>query len=238
MSVSETESPRGREALKEGLWAAAFLLVLLGILKPLGAAFPGSFPLLGLSLGVPDLVFTLAIGFQLYFPLERVGRNGVTYESLGLRTSDLWGEARALLVIGGITGLGYGAAIHLWMSNSGRSFALTWPDGFLERVAIEVLVIALAEEMFFRGYLQERLTQGLPPRRKLFGVSFGAALVLTSVIFALAHFVGEYRPARLGPFFPGLLFGWLRARNHHLWAAVLFHAFCNLLADVLRASYG
>ncbi|MEO1231275.1 MAG: JDVT-CTERM system glutamic-type intramembrane protease [Myxococcota bacterium] len=237
MAATEEPDLSGRRALREGLWAAGFLLLLLGLLKPLAASFPGTFTVGGVSMGLPDLVFTVAVGFQLYFPLERVGHRGVSYDRLGLRRSDLWGEARAFAGVSLATGLLYGVGFHFWMSASGRSFDFSWPDRFLERLAVEVLVIALAEEMFFRGYLQERLSQGMPPQRKFWGISLGWAWILTSAIFALAHFIGEYRPTRLGPFFPGLVFGALRARAHHLWAAVLYHAFCNLLADVLGASY-
>ena len=59
------------------------------------------------------------------------------------------------------------------------------------------------------------------------------ALVIQAALFALVHFVVDGQPERLAVFFPGLLFGWIRARRGGIGAAILFHALSNLYADVL-----
>jgi membrane protease YdiL (CAAX protease family) len=112
----------------------------------------------------------------------------------------------------------------------GRSL---WDDGLGH-----LLVIALPEEAFFRGYLQTELETALPPKRKLFGAGFGLAIVLTSALFALGHVATELHVNRLAVFFPSLLFGWLRARTGGVGASVLFHAACNVFASFLAESYG
>jgi membrane protease YdiL (CAAX protease family) len=112
----------------------------------------------------------------------------------------------------------------------GRSL---WDDGLGH-----LLVIALPEEAFFRGYLQTELETALPPKRKLFGAGFGLAIVLTSALFALGHVATELHVNRLAVFFPSLLFGWLRARTGGIGASVLFHAACNVFASFLAESYG
>jgi membrane protease YdiL (CAAX protease family) len=38
-------------------------------------------------------------------------------------------------------------------------------------------------------------------------------------------------------FFPGLAFGWMRARTGSLAAGTAFHASCNLLSEILHASF-
>lgn len=108
-----------------------------------------------------------------------------------------------------------------------------WDDGLGH-----LLVIALPEEAFFRGYLQTELETALPPKRKLLGAGFGVAVVVTSALFALGHVATELHVNRLAVFFPSLLFGWMRARTGGIGASVLFHAACNVFASFLAESYG
>ncbi len=108
--------------------------------------------------------------------------------------------------------------------------------GAVYRVAIAVFAVALPEEVFHRGYLMSALEKRWPPKRKVFGVPFGFAAVLTSVLFAVGHLVGEASTDRLATFFPALVFAWLWRRSGSLWAPALFHAASNLLMEVLLAS--
>lgn len=103
-------------------------------------------------------------------------------------------------------------------------------------VAVELFAIALPEEVFHRGYLMNALEERWPPERRVFGVRFGLAAVLSSALFALGHLVGEARTDRLFTFFPSLLFAWLFRKSESLWAPALFHAAANLLMQVLLAS--
>jgi membrane protease YdiL (CAAX protease family) len=111
----------------------------------------------------------------------------------------------------------------------------------LSEVANEVfgqlVIIALPEEAFYRGYLQSRLDEALPQRLRLFGANIGPSLVVTSVIFALGHFATIREPARLAVFFPSLVFGWLRARTGGVGAGLTFHAACNVFSELLGKGY-
>ena len=102
-------------------------------------------------------------------------------------------------------------------------------------VLAELVVIALPEEYFFRGYLQSRLEVRWPSRRRLLGAPVGPALVLSSVLFALGHPLVDFNPLRLVVFFPGLIFGWMRQATGSIVAGVLFHAACNLYSMLLHA---
>jgi membrane protease YdiL (CAAX protease family) len=104
----------------------------------------------------------------------------------------------------------------------------------------QLLVIALPEEAFYRGYLQTSLERDLGSARSvsIFGTRVGLGVVVTSAIFALGHLLTELSPARLAVFFPALIFGFLRARTGGIGAALLFHAMCNLFAAYLLRSYG
>jgi membrane protease YdiL (CAAX protease family) len=114
---------------------------------------------------------------------------------------------------------------------------LAWGGlGALLAIAVEVLAIAMPEEVFHRGYLMSALEERWPPRRRVLGVPLGIGAVLASALFALGHLVGMAEVARLATFFPALVFSWLFRRSGSLWAPALFHAASNLLMAVLLAS--
>jgi membrane protease YdiL (CAAX protease family) len=101
----------------------------------------------------------------------------------------------------------------------------------------QLLVIALPEEAFYRGYLQTSLERELTPKLSIFGTQLGWGVVLTSAIFAIGHLFTELNPARLAVFFPSLVFGFLRIRSKGIGASVAFHAMCNLFSAYLLHSY-
>lgn len=103
---------------------------------------------------------------------------------------------------------------------------ISLPSFSIVPVAIEGLVsalgIALAEELFFRGWLDEELERDY---------SLATATAINAILFAIAHFLKPFPEIlRTWPQFPGLiLLGWvliLLKRNFQgrLWAAIGFHA--------------
>ncbi len=112
------------------------------------------------------------------------------------------------------------------------------PAAPLDFAVTHLVAIALPEEALFRGYFQTRLSDLFAARVRLFGAEISpAALVFQSALFAFLHFLVGFAPGRLAVFFPGLLFGWLRARRGGIGAAVWFHAMCNILAELLTRGY-
>lgn len=101
----------------------------------------------------------------------------------------------------------------------------------------QIVLVAIPEEAYFRGYLQTRLEDVFPTTRT-FGrlVLRPIPLVLQAAAFALLHFVVEPSPARLAVFFPGLVFGVLRSARGGIGAAVFFHVLCNLYSETLAMS--
>ena len=102
-------------------------------------------------------------------------------------------------------------------------------------VVDQFLVVALAEEFFYRGFLQTRLREAFPQGRVWLGVKFGPAFWITQALFAVGH-LAEFHPWRLAVFFPAVLFGMLRERTGRLPAGIAFHALCNLAIFTLEAS--
>ncbi len=122
---------------------------------------------------------------------------------------------------------------------SGGPFVWRWPDEIVSKALGQLLVIALPEEAFFRGYLQSALDgRWKSSTRKVLGAELGAGWLVASLVFAVGHVLTVPNPARLAVFFPALLFGWMRARTGGVGAGVVFHALCNLLSAFLAEGYG
>jgi membrane protease YdiL (CAAX protease family) len=116
-------------------------------------------------------------------------------------------------------------------------FALRLPDSLLLTAALQLLVVALPEELFYRGWLQTAWARLEPERGiTLLGARLGNGFLATQVLFALGHLVSG-QPWRLATFFPGLLFGWLRARTGSVIAPVVVHTLSNLLILTLERSF-
>jgi membrane protease YdiL (CAAX protease family) len=122
-----------------------------------------------------------------------------------------------------------------WRGLAGAS--LRWPPNFPTVALSQLVVVAIPEELFFRGYLLDRFERRWPSRRRLFGAPVGRPIVAQAALFAIGHVLVDFDPARLAVFVPGLVFGWMRARSGSLAAGAVFHALCNLLSDVLYLSF-
>lgn len=129
--------------------------------------------------------------------------------------------------------LGY---VAWWRPRAPFSFAL--PGSIADDVAGQLLVIALPEEAFYRGYLQTALDDAWPPRWRVLGARLGPGWLVSAAVFAVGHLLTTPHPARLAVFFPALVFGWLRARTGGVGAGVAFHAACNLFSAALARGYG
>lgn len=116
-------------------------------------------------------------------------------------------------------------------------FSLRLPDRPVLLALVQLLVVALPEEMLYRGFIQTGWARTAPGRGvTVLGARLGAGFVRTQLLFALGHLVVP-QPWRLGTFFPGLLFGWLRERTGGLAAPVVLHALSNLFLATLEASF-
>lgn len=125
-----------------------------------------------------------------------------------------------------------------WFHGITQPFTFHAPRALLDFVLAHVVAVALPEEALFRGYFQTRLGQLFARRVRVLGAELSPlALVVQAALFALLHYLVGFSPARLAVFFPGLVFGWLRARRGGIGAAVWFHALCNLLAEILSRGY-
>jgi uncharacterized protein len=115
--------------------------------------------------------------------------------------------------------------------------ALRFPPGLALRAVLQLLVVAVPEELFYRGWMQSAWARSAPERGiRLLGARLGAGFLWTQVLFAAGHLV-TLQPWRLATFLPGLWFGWLRERHGGIAAPVVAHALSNLFIQTLEASF-
>ena len=98
-------------------------------------------------------------------------------------------------------------------------------------------MVALPEEFFFRGYFQSTLNRVWPTRWRFLGASFGPALPITALVFAVAHSVIALQWWHFSIVFPALLFGWLREKTGSITAPILWHGAANIFMVWFLRSY-
>ena len=121
----------------------------------------------------------------------------------------------------------------LWLL---KSFGLGLPlqpvqpkeQGWISWLFYQFMYVAVAEEVFFRGYVQSnilRLTNpGKDGQRRLWK---WLSIVLSAACFAVAHIIIQGRIILVLTFLPGLILGWLFIRTRSLLAPILFHGLAN-----------
>lgn len=120
----------------------------------------------------------------------------------------------------------------------GRSFAgLSDDAAWVIYLLNQVVLVALPEEVFFRGYLEDAFEKRFPTARKIWGAPFGKASVINALVFAFSHSLITFQWWHFSIFFPALLFGWLRRKTGTIWIPTLFHALANLFSYFVALSY-
>jgi membrane protease YdiL (CAAX protease family) len=121
-----------------------------------------------------------------------------------------------------------------WISFKGYSFMVPSWGALYDSVIkglFAVVVAAIPEEFFFRGYLQEHVFKKFT--RKIIGI-ITMKNFLTSILFGVVHAVAFLDITRAATFFPSLLFGLFTEKSKgSLFYSILFHTFSNILAFIL-----
>lgn len=226
--------PRTAAAEAITLWAICFVAVLVtfAVYRPAGK-------------------IAATVGF-LYLPLIAGRARGEDWAEFGLSTRRLGADVKQFLGVAAVIFPlfigGYVAFTWLWPQLPAQllhvltpyvqapRFDFRLPDRFAEWVIDDLFVVAVPEELFYRGYIQTRLRDAWPQGRMFLGARLGPAFWVTAVLFALGH-LAIFEVWRLAVFFPALLFGWMRERSNSIVGPALLHASSNLLIKILDASF-
>jgi membrane protease YdiL (CAAX protease family) len=107
---------------------------------------------------------------------------------------------------------------------------MTGFDGWSTWLVYQFLYVAVAEEVFFRGYIQTNVMRclgGAHPRGQ------HVAILISAACFALAHVVVQGQMASALTFLPGVILAWLLIRTRSLLAPILFHGLANVSYGII-----
>ncbi len=100
-------------------------------------------------------------------------------------------------------------------------------------VVWQFLFSGFGEEIRYRGYYQSRINEEFGRPYRFLGVNFGIGLILSSLLFAIAHVFNPFNPFKgsfelawgwgLWTFFAGLFFGFVREKTGSIIAAGIAH---------------
>lgn len=219
---------RRQPLIKQG-WIRAILLFAAYVLLASAATFAlGYFALSSASpqaaaknvywwmAGVSVMSVLLVAGFRLL-----VDRRPVDW--LGLRPQH-WLPGAPLGLLLGVALIGSGALLMHLCGFLQWTEATATPDVYMS-IAV-LLLVALGEEMIFRGYILRNLLKSLHP---------SLALAISSLLFALVHVFNPAVPAlgianvALG----GVLLGLTYMRDENLWMPVFLHFSWNVMQGPL-----
>lgn len=127
---------------------------------------------------------------------------------------------------------------HYWQEFNHHAFR-GWrlPPDLLMVWATNTFLIALPEELFYRGFVETRLERWWPTSRYVLWIPLGRTVFVASALFALGHFVGEYNPARLAPFFPAFVFSAMTRRTGSIFAGIGYHGLSNAFSHLIASAY-
>jgi len=192
--------------------------------KPL-LVFAGVIAAVRLSLWLSPSPFLppslLAAALFLYAPLPRYWRRGFPAWARG---TDPWKSVAttALLAVAGA--LAFFLFLRLPLPPAISPFRGIVPLT-ASMAAHQLLLVALPEEVFFRGYLYDAFEEaGREPALPV------------ALLFAVGHVVIAPSPFRALTFFPGLLLGWGRKRSGNVYVPTAVHFLYNLFPSLIGGS--
>jgi CAAX protease family protein len=186
------------------------------------------------------VTFVLAVGLRLptlwfLVPLTLITLAKRPYGAYGLTWRRAGSWRFHLAVIGAVFlpyVIGHYAWAHWW---SGASFHLRLPADLGQIALDQTLLVGLPEEFFFRGYVQTQCDMVWKRPYRFLGARWGVGLPLAALLFATCH-VPTGGIGRVVVFFPGMLYGWLRARTESIAIPTLYHAGSNVLMRIMLDS--
>ena len=170
----------------------------------------------------PNYVISIAAMLMLFPVLLKANGNWFRHDPRGVAIG---------VVVSAVLLLIYAAVIFLYGLYVDKQ--LVWNGLSVSFLLTQLLLVALPEEVFFRGYLQTKLGNNIK------------GIIIVSLLFAVEHFItlclgGGHSISicaqSILTFFPSLIMGYLYFATKSLWASIIFHFFANIVHIALALS--
>ncbi|MBN1283338.1 MAG: CPBP family intramembrane metalloprotease [Proteobacteria bacterium] len=226
MGKASARSRRGL-AVEVSVTTAAVLAIVHLLYATRGNSFIG-----------PKIAYIVAY-LLLGAPLIVLWRRRRPLDFFSIASKDLVSSLKAFAVASVVLFPPFLVAAHFWQTIVGghSGFSPAGFPGFINMMLMQLVLVALPEEFYFRGYFQSAMNAVFLKRWRFLGIDLGWGFFITAAVFAVAHTMITYRWWHFSIFFPALVFGWLRERTNNIVAPTLFHAASNLLMDWFVRSY-
>ncbi len=99
-----------------------------------------------------------------------------------------------------------------------EKFHLLTTSGSMKFWLTSLIVVALPEEFFFRGFLFDRIEGSAQTK-----------IIVTSILFSITHIVIGFSLIRFLTFLPGISLGFLRHKTGEVYTPALLHTLFNLI---------
>jgi membrane protease YdiL (CAAX protease family) len=179
---------------------------------------------------VGDLLWLLVPLTFFLIPYFILRVRGESFASLGIHLRGLKNAIRLVGTVSLVTFPPFVFLFWIWTQMVPRGAVLTMPPlAWVSFVVFQFFYVAIPEELFYRGYVLGKLDHLYPRILSVFRVKVGFGLPLSALLFALGHFLINFSLQRLGVFFPGLIFAWMKEKTGGILAPAIYHALCNIL---------
>lgn len=118
-----------------------------------------------------------------------------------------------------------------------KLFNLKIPKDILYFWVYNTVVVGISEEFFYRGYIQALLEKKYNFELVKF-LKLNMAVILTSVMFSIGHFLTYFTVFSALTFFPSVIFGILKNQTNNIVASVFFHGLSNTVLYVIVYNIG
>jgi|GEM_PF-1566477 len=157
-------------------------------------------------------------------------------KGFGLDTDSVIKDLRAIFIVLFVIFPAFVVANHLYQSIVlHHRFVFVFREKIFFNTIHHLLMVAIPEEIFFRGFVQSQMEKVYDQKSYLRFISLSN--LMTSVFFALGHFFINPHIDRLAVFFPSLLFGYLREVRGNIYPSIAIHWLSNLIMYILLGMY-
>jgi len=214
----------------EIIFSYLFTIIVISILSILSFFY---LPFKGVTLPVTILLF-------LFVPYIIAKKKEIKIEEFGIKEDEILKDV--------IVGLGSATVIFppFWLGtlffwhfifNIPIEFKFKLPNDIMKQFIVNLFLVALPEEFFYRGYIQSRIKKYFILKKMKNIKASISAIIITSIFFALSHIITIPSITRLSVFFPSILFGILREIRDSIYPSVILHGLSNIFMNILILSY-